>query len=139
MSVPDSTPVTDALVGFLAATTGRPIGSGALPTAADPPFGVVYPLPSGITWGPDYVAPQAAAGLNYQITIVDVSRSGAETFADAIRHALLDRDADGAFVNPLPVTGLAVLDRELIAYGGLDSDRGVFNVRDTYQIHVTRP
>lgn len=137
MSVPNSGPVTVALINLLATLTARPIGDGALPNAADPPFAVVYPMDSSLTWGPDYVAPQAGAALNYQITVVDVTRAGAETFADTVRHALLDRNVDGAFVNALPVAGLAVLDRELVAYGGVDSDRGVFNVRDNYQIHVT--
>lgn len=137
MSVPSAAPVTAALINLLATLTARPIGDGTLPVAADPPFAVVYPMDSSITWGPDYVAPQAGAALNYQITVVDVSRAGAEAFADIVRHALLDRGTDGAFVNALPVTGLAVLDRELVAYGGVDSDRGVFNVADSYQIHVT--
>lgn len=137
MSVPSAAPVTTALITLLTTLTGRPIGDGVLPVAADPPFAVVYPMESGSTWGPDYVAPHAGAALNYQITVVDVSRAGAEAFADTVRHALLDRNGDGAFVNALPVTGLAVLDRELVAYGGVDSDRGVFNVADSYQIHVT--
>jgi hypothetical protein len=138
VSPPDTAGVTQAIITLLA-TLGRPIGSGALPSAADPPFAVVYPLPGGSNWGPGFTAPQDGAALSYQITVVDVSRAGAETFADTARHALLDRNVDGGFVNPLPVTGLAVLDRELVAYGGVDSDRGVFNVADTYQIHVTRP
>lgn len=137
MSIPDTAGVTAAVVA-LVATLNRPVGSGALPTAADPPFAVVYPVSAGGFWGPGFTAPQAGAALSYQVTVVDVSRAGAETFADTVRHALLDRDVDGGFVNALPISGLAVLDRELVAYGGVSSDRGVFNVADTYAIHVTR-
>lgn len=138
MSVPDTAPVTTALVDLVAGVTLRPVGDSNLPTAADPPFAVVYPLPSGDFWGPDYGEAQSAAALTYQITSVAVYRTDAEEMADAVRHALLDRDVDGAFVTAMPVTGLAVLDREAVTYGGVDSDRGVFNVRDIFTIHVTR-
>lgn len=134
-----SAPVTAALAAFVAAATARPVGDGTLPTAADPPFAIVYQLPSGTPWGPDYTAPQDGVAFVYQVTCVAVSRSGVEVFADIVRHALLDRNADGGFITPLAVTGLAVLDREILAYGGLVSDRGVFNVADTYQIHVSAP
>jgi hypothetical protein len=137
MTVPSSAPVTAALVALVASATSRPVGDGRLPTAADPPFAVVYGLPGGESWGPDYTDPQAATALAYQITYVSVTRAGAEAFADIVRHALLDRSADGAFVTALAVSGLTVLDRELLSYGGLDSDRGVFNIRDTFQVHVT--
>lgn len=139
MSIPSTAGITQALVDLLAAATARPVGDGTLPTAADPPFAVVYPLNAGLFWGPDYVAPQAASALSYQVTAVDVSRAGVEAFADSIRHALLDRNADGAFITPLVVAGLAVLDRELTAYGGVVFDRGAFNLADTYHIHVTLP
>lgn len=139
MSVPDTTVVTTAVVDLIASATSRPIGDADLPTAADPPFAVVYLLPGGDTWGPDYIDPHAAAALVYQVTSVAVRRNDAESFADIVRHALLDRDGDGRFVNQMPVADHVVLDRELISFGGIDSERGVYNVRDTYQIHVTRP
>ena len=33
--------------------------------------------------------------------------------------------------------GLVILDRELVAYGGVDHERCFFNVADQYRIHVT--
>lgn len=137
--IPSAKPVTDALIALVDAATAGPVGDGDLPTAGDPPFSVVYTLPGGDSWGPDYTAPQAAAVLAYQITTVGVSRAQAELHADLVRHALLDRDADGAFLTPMPVAGLVVLDRELVAYGGVTADRGAFNIADTVQIHVTAP
>jgi hypothetical protein len=137
--IPSSKPVTDAVVALADTVGAAPVGDGTMPTAGDPPFSVVYPLAGGDTWGPDYTAPQSAAAFMYQITTVAVSRASAETHADLVRHAFLDRDTNGAFVTPLPVAGLVVLDRELVSYGGVVSDRGVFNVADTYLIHVTRP
>lgn len=139
MSVVDVAPLTDALVAFLASLTGRPVGDGRLPTQADPPFAVVYQIPGGEFWGAEYADAQAGAAVAYQITSVDVTRAGAELHADSIRHALCDRLADGSFVDPLTAAGLVVLDRELISFDGVDSDQGVFNARDTYWIHVTRP
>lgn len=136
-SVPGTAAVTDALIALVAAATSAAVGDGRPPTVADPPFAVVYPLPGGDNWGPAYAAPQSGAALEFQITSVAVARSGVETFADIIRHALLDRQASGAFTTPLVVAGLVVLDRELVAYGGVDHERGVFNVADQYRIHVT--
>lgn len=135
--IPGTAAVTDAVRNLLAAVTAAQVGDGRPPPAADPPFAVVYPLSGGDNWGPAYTAPQAGAALDYQITSVAVSRADVEAFADTVRHALLDRDARGAFVNALAVPGLAVLDRELVAYGGTDHDRGVFNLADQYRIHVT--
>lgn len=136
-SLPSTGPVTNAVVALVDAV--GLVGDGTLPPTGNPPFAIVYPLPNGDFWGPDLVAPQAGAALDYQITIVDVSRAGAETFADIIRHALLDRDASGAFLTPMPVAGLIVHDRELLAYGGVVSERGVFNIADTFRIHVSTP
>lgn len=135
MSVPGTAELSDALVALIG-TTGRPVGDGRTPTAADPPFAVVYTIVGSDFWGPAFAAPQSGAAIEYQVTSVDVSRAGAEAFADTVRHLLLDR-ADGAFVNALTVPGLVVLDRELASYGSIDHDRGVFNVADQYRIHVT--
>lgn len=138
MSVPSSTPVTEALITLVETVTARPAGDGAPPVQVDPPFAIVYPLPSSDFWGAEYGEAQAASALTYQVTSVGVHRVDAETLADAVRHALLDRSVSGAFVTAMPVTGLAVLDRELVSYGGVDAERGVFNVRDVFTIHVTR-
>lgn len=132
-----SAPVTTALVALIAGATGRPVGEARMPVAADPPFAVVYPMESGDFWGPSFVAPQAGAALEWQITSVDVTRAGVEAFADTIRQVICGRSGDGAFVSPLVVAGVAVLDRELVAYGGVDHQDGVFNANDQYRIHVT--
>ena len=129
--------VTEALIDMVAAATGRPVGGAQLPFGADPPFAVVYPLPGGDTWGPDLVAPDAGAALLYQITSVAIFRADAEAHADLVRQVLLDRDPDGGFVTPLVVAGLTVIDREHVAFGGIDESRGVFNAREQYLIHVT--
>lgn len=139
MSVPGTASVTDALIDLVAGVTAAPVGDGKPPTAADPPFCIVYPMPGGDNWGPVFTAPQSGAALEYQVTSVAVSRSDVETFADSVRHVLLDRNGAGGFTHVLAVSGLVVLDRELVAYGGVDEERGVFNARDTYRIHVTLP
>lgn len=138
MSIPSSKPVTDALVAFITTVTARPVGESSSPTAVDPPFAVIDPLPSSDFWGAEYHESQSGSTLTYQITSVGVRRVDAEALADTVRHALLDRSESGAFVTAMPVTGLAVLDRELVSYGGVDSERGVYNVRDVFSIHVTR-
>lgn len=135
--IPGTAAVTDALIALVRAVTAAPVGESRLPTAADPPFAVVYPLAGGDTWGPGYVWAQSGAALEYQITSVAISRVSVERFADSVRHGVLDRAADGTFVYPLPVAGLFVLDRELVAYGGVEEERGVFNAHDHYRIHVT--
>lgn len=137
MTLPDTTPVTDALIGLLEAATGRPVGGGQLPFGADPPFAVVYQLPGGGTWGPGLVAPDAGFALLYQVTSVAIFRDDVEAHADLVRHALLDRGPTGALTTPMPVGGLVVFDREHAAFGGIDEERGVFNAREQYLIHVT--
>lgn len=134
MTLPSSAPVTTALVALVGAA-----GDGRLPDNTAPPFAVVYPLPGGDTWGPIYTAPQAGAQLDYQVTSVDISRAGVEAKADQLRQLLFARDAAGVFITAMPVSGLVVLDRELIEYGGLTHERGVFNIADTIRIHVTVP
>lgn len=136
MSTPSTAPVTAALIALVTAATAAPVGDGRLPYSSDPPFAVVYPLPGGDTWGPTFSAPDAGAALDYQITSVAVSRAGVEAHADVVRHALLDRVA-GVFTTPLVVPGLVVLDREFVAFGGIDEDQGAYNAHSTYRIHVT--
>jgi len=135
--IPGTAALTEALIDLVAGVTAAPIGDGRPPVAGDPPYAIVYPIAAGgDTWGPDYVAPQVGASIDYQITSVAVHRADVEAFADAVRHAVLDRDGNGAFVNPMTVPGLVILDRELVAFGGVDEDRGVFNTPDQYRIHV---
>lgn len=137
MTLPDTTPVTDAVVALVADGTGRPVGTAVLPAGAEPPFAVVYQLPGGDTWGPGLADPDAGFALLYQITSVAVYRDDVEAHADTVRHVLLDR-AGGAFVTPLVVPGMVVIDREHAAFGGIDEQRGVFNAREQYLIHVVR-
>lgn len=137
---PDRRPVTEALVAFLAAQTGKPVGRATAPLAADgtpaaPPFAIVYPLPGGDTWGPTYDGPDEGAALPYQVTAVGLRADQAEWLADKVRQAMVRR-TNGA-LTPLAVAGLTVLDRSITGYGGTVVDGEVVSVPDSYVVHVT--
>lgn len=137
---PDVAPVTAALVAFLAALTGRPVGEATAPLVnglpAVPPYAIVYPLAGGTTWGPMLEGPDEGAQLPYQITSVGLRSDQATWMADKVRQAILGR-TNGSLTSPLVVPGVTVLDREFSAYGGQDREGDVVSVPDTFLIHVS--
>lgn len=133
-------PVTIALVDFLAAQTGRPVGRAAAPvnvdgSPADPPYAVVWPLTGGATWGPTYDGPDEGADLPYQVTSVGLRDDQAEWLADRVRQAMLAR-SDGSLA-PLAVPGVVVLDRAITGFGGMDREGDVVSVPDSFVVRVT--
>lgn len=145
MTVPNVRPVTDALVAFLAAQTGQPVGRATAPIQADgtpydpaqDPYAIVWPIPGGTSWGPGLVAPDAGAQLHYQVTSVGARSDQADWMADKVRQAMVGRTAGGQLAATLTVPGVAVLDRELSLYGGVDREGDVVSVPDSYIVHVT--
>jgi hypothetical protein len=132
--------ITDALVDFLAAQTGRPVGWATAPidgegVPVDPPYAIVYALPGGSTWGPGLTGPDEGARLPYQVTSVGLRGDQAAWMADKVRHAMLGR-TNGVLV-PLVASGVTVLDRELTSFGGQDREGDVVSVPDSFVVHVT--
>lgn len=136
---PDLLPIVSALVSFLAAQTGKPVGHASAPLVngqpAAPPYAIVYSLGGGDTWGPFLAGPDEGAQLPFQVTSVGLRADQATWMADKVRRALLAR-TDGQLV-PLVVPGVTVLDREFSAYGGQDREGEVVSIPDTFLIHVT--
>lgn len=140
MTTPDLGPITTALVAFLAAQTGRPVGYGSAPVTGDGPedvpYAIVYPLPGGATWGPFLTGPDEGAEVPYQVTSVGSRGDQADWMADRVRKAMVGRTA-GALTAALAVTGLTVLDRSLVSYGGHDRQGDVVSIPDSFMVHVT--
>lgn len=140
---PDLLPITDALVAFLAAQTGRPVGRATAPLVdgvpADlesGPYAIVYQLPGGDTWGPFLSGPDEGAQLPYQVTSVGKRSDQADWMADRVRRAMVGR-TNGALTATLAVPGVTVLDREFTTYGGQDREGDVVSIPDTFLLHVS--
>lgn len=138
---PEQLPITEALVAFLAAQTGKPVGRATAPLTgagvpAEPPYAIVYPLTGGATWGPTYDGPDEGADLPYQVTSVGLRQDQAEWMADKVRQAMLARQ-NGSLAAQLAVPGVTVLDRAITAYGGVDREGDVVSVPDSFVVRVT--
>lgn len=140
---PDLLPITNALVDFLAAQTGRPVGRTTAPLVdgvpadlEEGPYAIVYQLAGGETWGPFLYGPDEAIRLPYQVTSVGRRSDQADWMADRVRQAMVGR-TNGTLTAALAVPGVTVLDREFSAYGGQDREGDVVSVPDTFLLHVT--
>lgn len=140
---PEVRPITDALVAFLGAQTGRPVGRATAPLVdgvpadlEDGPYAIVYQLAGGEHWGPFLYGPDEAIALPYQVTSVGKRSDQADWMADKVRQAMLAR-TNGTLTAPLTAPGVTVLDREFSSYGGQDREGDVVSVPDTFLLHVT--
>jgi hypothetical protein len=149
--VPERLGLTTALQQMLVAATGRPVGIATAPTsdadaniAADPPYAIIYPIPSTAMSGPYYAYPEQDAGFQYQITSVAIRGDQAEWMGDAVRRAIVGRVAvdqdtiSGLFFSqPLDVPGLVVLDRMVISTGGITKVDVIYQMTEDYRINVS--
>ncbi|BCK74006.1 hypothetical protein Srufu_079590 (plasmid) [Streptomyces libani subsp. rufus] len=126
--------VTNALTGLLATATSLPVGKGVLPTGAAnaTAYYVLSPLDSTLSGAP-YPDMNEDLSLVVQITSVsapDKTRPGsagtleqAEGLADKARAAFLARNpVTGQWTNPLTVTGVRCMCRELEVEAGAMND-----------------
>ncbi|MER6099159.1 hypothetical protein ABT154_25585 [Streptomyces sp. NPDC001728] len=108
---PPRLPLTRALVGTLAAGTGRPCGLGVLPRAADGqpaayPYLILGSLPGEFS-GPSFGDWQADATWTYQATSVGERADQVQWLGDRVRVVVAER------LRGLAVPGMRVIDREL--------------------------
>lgn len=130
--------LTFGLIELLGDGTGRPIGDADAPRDAagdlyDFPWGIVYPLEGGSSWGP--VANwRADRRVPYQVTSSGRDRRQAQAMADRVRTVILDRAT-----YPFPaVAGLKVIDRDVQDTNpGVDREGTVWSVPETFYITVT--
>jgi hypothetical protein len=140
VSVPDATPLTEAVQAMLEHSTGCPCGVLVAPAAIDPemPYLVLHPLDPTFH-GPEYTAPEADAVFVYQVDSVGALGAWQQTsmVAARARWALLARDAAGAFAVPLVAPGLTVTDRRHDSGGGLSPGERLAQVSERFAIWVT--
>lgn len=139
------TPVTDALLVTLRATTTpdlRPlrIGDHRAPESepADTPelpFAVVYEVSTSSSG--TYFDPQSDGRHLIQVTSVGTTRRSAASLADAVRNAVLGRNAStGAFNKAITPVGFVVIFRELESGGPATQEGEWWNVVDTFALSV---
>ncbi|MFE0642811.1 MULTISPECIES: hypothetical protein [unclassified Streptomyces] len=108
---PPRLPLTRALVGVLAAGTGRPCGLGVLPRAADGqpagfPYLILDSLPGEFS-GPSFADWQADATWTYQVTSVGERADQTQWLGDRVRVVVAER------LRGLVVPGMRLIDREM--------------------------
>ncbi|MER6844853.1 hypothetical protein [Streptomyces platensis] len=124
--------VTNALASLLGTATGLPVGKGVLPAGGATAYYVLTPLDSSLSGAP-YADMSEDLSLVIQVTSVsapDKSRPGtagtleqAEGLADKARAAYLARNpTTGQWTNPLTVTGVRCMCRELEVEPGAMND-----------------
>lgn len=137
MSVPHE-PVTAAVLAALR-TTGLEVGDheAPIPTPTDEPYGILYLIPGGSTWGPPMVDHTESAALVYQSTTVGQRRDQVEKCADRFRTAVLGRTSTGAYSTAITPAGLVVIDRDLDSFGGVDQADEVVTLTERWRLTVT--
>ncbi|HEX9991353.1 MAG TPA: hypothetical protein VGB14_00355 [Acidimicrobiales bacterium] len=132
----DRRKVTQALIDMLAAATTRPVGDLDRPPAGVEPFAVVYPIPGGSSDGPAQW-PHADVDRVYQVSSVGKDRWQAEWMADKVRAAILGRNGNGAYVNPITVDGVVVFERDEYAQGAPIREGALVSIGDRYVLRTT--
>ncbi|MFB7649467.1 hypothetical protein ACFC0S_16490 [Streptomyces sp. NPDC056084] len=117
--------VSQALEPLLAAATGKPCATGALPQVggktAEPPYSVLRALTLTLAGAPLTDRNEDSA-TTYQVDCVARSHAQAEWLADRVRAGVLGRDDHGAWLHPLTVPGWSCYARELSVDAGPEDD-----------------
>ncbi|WP_435245110.1 hypothetical protein [Streptomyces tendae] len=119
--------VTQALETLLAAATGKPVATGAVPTSgakpAEPPYSVLRSLTLTLDGAPLTDLNEDSA-TTYQVDCVARTHAQAEWLADRVRAGVLGRDDHGAWRHALTVPGWSCYARELALDAGPEDDPG---------------
>lgn len=144
-AVIERSPVTTALVGMVAAGTGKPCGDHRIPDDATLAQGytIVYSVEGGEYDGAPLWAPESDAILVYQVSSVGSDRRQTEWIADRVRRTLVSRLAAGGFQVAFPdPAGMKVTSRwpeggtpGVIVTGNTPADR-VFTVPERFHLAV---
>ncbi|MEU5490241.1 MULTISPECIES: hypothetical protein [Streptomyces] len=125
-------PVTTALSALLASATSLPVGRGNKPAGANPPYYLLYALPTELS-GALLADEHEDVSFVYQVTSVsgpDPSKPDsrgvadqAEWMADKARTAILGRDpVTGLWLRTLTIPGAKVTARSLDVEAGATND-----------------
>lgn len=140
------TPVTDALLVMLRATVtpdAHPlrIGDHRAPEPAagadipELPYAVIYEITD--TASGSWADPNSDGRFVSQVTSVGLNRRSAASLADAIRNAVLGRNAStGAYSKAITPTGFTVWKRELVTGGPATQEGDWWNVVDQFALSV---
>ncbi|MFH8581630.1 hypothetical protein [Streptomyces zaomyceticus] len=138
----DRLPVTQAVAAMLAAASGKPVGRGAIPYGAEPPYYLLTVVSTTVSGAP--LADESEdLSIVYQVTAVTgpaPSTAGsyavndqAEWLADKARTAFLARNPNTSqWLHPITVPGVKVYGRSLDTEPGGsrdDSDAIIDNVQ----------
>ncbi|MFE7547100.1 hypothetical protein [Streptomyces gardneri] len=138
----DRLPVNKAVAAMLAAASGKPVGRGAIPLGAEPPYYLLTVVSTAVSGAP-LADESEELSIVYQVTSVTgpaPSNAGshavadqAEWLADKARAAFLARDPNtGQWLHPIAVAGARVYGRSLDTEPGGsrdDSDAIIDNVQ----------
>ncbi|MCZ0983969.1 hypothetical protein O1L60_45225 [Streptomyces diastatochromogenes] len=117
--------VTQALELLIADATGKPCGTGTLPTsdgkAAEPPYSVLRSLTLTLDGAP-LTDRHEDSTTTYQVDCVARTHAQAEWLADRVRAGVLGRDDRGAWQHALTVPGWTCYARELALDAGPEDD-----------------
>ncbi|MFB7592311.1 hypothetical protein [Streptomyces sp. NPDC056169] len=141
--------VTQAVVAMLAAASGKPVGHGAIPVGAEPPYYLLTVVSTTVSGAP--LADESEdLSVVYQVTAVSgpaPSKPGshadadqAEWLADKARAAFLARDpGTGLWLHPITVAGAKVFDRSLDNEpgGSTDSSDAIINNVQRFRLDLT--
>ena len=133
--------VDEALFTMLqtAAGTEFDVGLVDLPTGSMK-YALIEPVAAaGMFFGPPWAAPEADAGVGYNVLCVGADRRQAGWVADEVRRIICDRDGAGALVTTMTIVGHAVMDREQVGpIGAVQEITGVYQTHDQYRVKVSR-
>lgn len=128
----------------LASFTGRPVGLGRAPFKSGEtrsfPYGVIHSI-SGGGFGGSFDFPDEDIQLTYEVMSVgNKSAARADWMGDRVRRFFLERDSNGAFVNPIdPGPGWSVVYRDSTTPGGItDEENQIFNLAEIYRLYLTK-
>lgn len=130
MTVLNRLPMSKHLKALIADRTTIATGLSSIPrvpSEADPdtfvsvpaPYFILYPLWVNLS-GPPFVAPEADAEWIYQVTAIAEKGDQLEWMRDKVLTTVLGRSPSGAFVVPIEVAGMRVMDRSLKEDGGME-------------------
>ncbi len=149
--------ITTAFIAMLESATGRPIGDLDAPEPASgevapvTPYAVVTPIPGGGFVERD-LADENPQPIVMVFEVLSVGgeegegprRDQAQWMADKVQRAILDRAADGSYVNAItPATNpgdvaVKVGLRDLDVQGGVVIEGTLASIADRYSLTVTR-
>lgn len=144
-ATPNLWPLWDGYITMLAAVTGKPVDLGRVPDTIVfddnnllvDPYVIVNALIATQIEGA-WASPHEQVTVPLQHSSIGRNPEQAQRMADRAREAVLARNANGLFTNPITAPGVAVICREPTLLGGpVASGGGLWEVVDGFDLDVT--